>query len=60
MDLCRTVEAYIGRDAVVRIIDRIAGSPLEFENFPKNDEYIFSVRKKLLAALKAAKKTNTQ
>ena len=56
MDLCRTVEEYIGRDAVVRIIDRLAGSPLEFESFPKGEEYIFAVRKKLLSALKAAKK----
>jgi hypothetical protein len=56
MDLCRTVEEYVGRDAVVRIIDRLAGAPLEFENFPKSDEYIFAVRKKLISVLKSAKK----
>ena len=56
MDLCRTVEEYIGRDAVVRIIDRLAQRPLKFEDFPKGEEYIFEVRKKLLGALKAAKK----
>ena len=56
MDLCRTVEEYVGRDAVVRIIDRLAGAPLEFENFPKSDDYIFAVRKKLISVLKSAKK----
>lgn len=56
MDLCRTVEEYIGREAVVRIIDRLAGRPLKFEDFPAEEEYIFEVRKKLLSALKSAKR----
>lgn len=55
MDLCRTLEEYIGREAVIRIIDRLAGKPLRFDDFPKGEEYIFAVRKKLISALKAAK-----
>ncbi len=53
MDLCRTVEEYIGRDTVVSIIDRLAQRPLKFEDFPKGEKYIFDVRKKLLSELKA-------
>ena len=55
MDLCRTLEEYIGREAVIRIIDRLAGKPLRFDDFPKGEEYIFAVRNKLISALKAAK-----
>ena len=56
MDLCRTVEQYIGREAVVRILDRTGECPLRFDSFPKGEEYIFAVREKLLRALKNAKK----
>ncbi|MBR2971943.1 MAG: hypothetical protein IKC61_03320 [Clostridia bacterium] len=58
MDLCRTLEEYISREAVVRIIDKLAGKPLCFDDFPKGEEYIFAVRNKLISALKAAKKAN--
>ena len=56
MDLCRTLEEYIGREAVVRIIDKLAGKPLCFDDFPKGEEYIFAVRDKLIRTLKTAKK----
>ncbi len=56
MDLCRTLEEYIGREAVVRIIDRVAGKPLRFDDFPKGEDYIFAVRDKLISTLKSAKK----
>ena len=56
MDLCRTVEEYIGREAVVRIIDKLAGKPLRFDEFPKGEDYIFAVRDKLISTLKNAKK----
>ena len=56
MDLCRTAEEYIGRDEVVRIIDRTGDRALRFDDFPKGEDYIFAVRDKLIRALKNAKK----
>jgi hypothetical protein len=40
-------EKYIGREEVCRIIDEQAGSTLTFKEYPKNDEYILSLRDKM-------------
>ncbi len=60
MNLCRTVEEYIGRDAVVRIIDRLADRPITFDDFPRGEDYIFAVRDKLIRTLKNAKRNHNE
>lgn len=40
IEVCRTLEQYIGKDAVVDMIDRAAGEPLTFSCYPRNSDYI--------------------
>ena len=49
--ICRTLEARIGREAVVRMIDQAAGEELRFDKYPKTDEYILSLREAMLQKL---------
>ena len=39
MRLCQALEERIGRDAVVSLIDKTAGRPLTFEEYPKTDSF---------------------
>lgn len=43
IELCRLLESYIGKDAVVEIIDSFAETPITFSEYPRNDEYISKV-----------------
>ena len=40
IEICRTLEAYIGRDEVVRMIDDAAGMNVTFADYPRNNDYI--------------------
>lgn len=53
MNLCRTLERYIGREAVVRMIDEAAGGELTLERYPMEDSYILSLREKMLCEIEA-------
>ena len=44
---CRLLESYIGRQAVIELIDKTAGAPLTFENYPNDSEYLLSLREKM-------------
>lgn len=44
VEVCRALEARIGREAVVRMIDEAAGDDLRFDKYPKTDEYLLSLR----------------
>jgi len=44
MDICFALETYIGREAVVEMIDAAAGMDLRFDNFPKNKEFLEELR----------------
>ena len=48
IEICRTLEARIGREAVVQMIDQAAGGELRFDKYPKNDAYILSLREAML------------
>ncbi|MBR4864852.1 MAG: DUF4091 domain-containing protein [Oscillospiraceae bacterium] len=40
IEICRLLESYIGKEAVVAMIDEAAGEPLTFSCYPRNSRYI--------------------
>lgn len=40
IEVCRTLEGYIGKEAVVAMIDQAAGAALTFSEYPRNSRYI--------------------
>ena len=40
IETCRTLEKYIGRDKVVEMIDKAAGTEITFAEYPRNNDYI--------------------
>ena len=40
IEICRLLESYIGKEAVVAMIDQAAGEPLTFSCYPRNSRYI--------------------
>lgn len=47
IEICRTLEKYIGRDNVIKIIDDAAGFSITFDNYPKNADYIINLIDKM-------------
>ncbi len=47
IELCRELEKYIGRDAVVKMIDDEAGMNVTFEEYPRCADYILNVTNKM-------------
>jgi len=52
MNLCRTLESYIGRDEVVKLIDSVAGMDVTFANYPKGADFILNLRDKIIEEIK--------
>ena len=52
MDLCRTLEEYIGRDEVIKIIDSVADMDVRFDSYPQDSEYLPKLRDALIARLR--------
>ena len=52
MDICRTLEQFIGREAVIKMIDEMAGMNVDFENYPNNKEYLPNLREKMIEIIK--------
>lgn len=44
MKICHTLEKYIGRQAVIEMIDSYAGAPLAFDVYPKGNDYLERLR----------------
>lgn len=40
IEICRTLEKYIGREKVLEMIDRAAGMSITFDSYPRNNEFI--------------------
>ena len=40
VDVCKLLEKYIGRDAVIKMIDEDAGMDVTFKEYPRNSAYI--------------------
>ena len=51
MDLCFALEEKLGRAAVVAMIDQAAGRLLRFDDYPKSNAFIESLRAAMLKAL---------
>ena len=51
MDICFALEEYIGRDAVVAMIDGAAGRDMRFDDYPKNKEFLEGLREEMVAKI---------
>ena len=52
MDLCRTLEEYIGRDEVIRMIDSIAGMDVKFDTYPLDNDFLPRLRNAMIEKFK--------
>lgn len=52
VEICRKLESYIGREAVVELIDREAGMELSFKDYPRNNDFIISLTEKMEEMIK--------
>jgi len=43
IEVCRTLESYIGRDKVIEMIDKAAGMNITFADYPRNNDFILSL-----------------
>ena len=48
MDVCLTLERYIGRDAVVKMIYQAAGMDLRFDQYPKGNAFVEDLREMMV------------
>lgn len=51
MNLCRTLEKYVGKAAVVKIIDEVAGGNVRFDDYPRDASYLPTLRDRLIAEI---------
>ena len=52
MDLCRTLEEYIGRDEVIKMIDAVAGMDVRFDCYPLDSDFLPNLRATVIKKLK--------
>ena len=52
MDLCRTLEEYIGRDEVIKLIDNVAKMKVKFDSYPLECDYLPKLRAAMIEKLK--------
>lgn len=50
--ICKKLEALIGRDAVIKMIDDEAGMDVRFDAYPKNPDYIINLIEKMELKIK--------
>ena len=50
--VCKALEAVIGRDKVIKMIDEAAGMNITFSEYPKNSEFILELIEKMKKMLK--------
>lgn len=48
MDICFALEALIGRDAVVEMIDKAAGRNLTFDDYPRDKTFLENLRNEMV------------
>ncbi len=51
IDICFTLEKYIGRNSVMKMIDDAAGGKLRFDSYPRNNEFIENLRQKMILTI---------
>ena len=52
LDLCRTLEEYIGRDEVVKMIDKFADMDLRFDSYPLDSDFLPQLRTAMVEKIK--------
>ena len=52
LNLCRTLERLIGREAVISLIDTLAEAPLTFERYPVENTFFITLREKMATLIK--------
>ena len=52
MNICFALEAHIGRDKVVSMIDATAGYDLRFDHYPRNKEFLENLRAQMVREIK--------
>ena len=53
--VCRLLEEKIGHDAVVAFIEQEAGMALEFDEYPRNADFLLNLREKMIDMIMSAK-----
>ena len=48
INICRALEALIGREAVIAMIDEAAGRDLRFDDYPASNDFLIGLRAKML------------
>ncbi len=51
IEICRTLEKYIGKDAVISFIESEAGAPITLTDYPRSDDFIVDVIEKMKAKI---------
>ncbi len=52
LNLCRTLEEYIGRDEVVKMIDKFADMDLRFDSYPLDSDFLPKLRAAMIEKIK--------
>ena len=52
LDLCRTLEDYIGRDEVVKMIDKFADMDVRFDSYPLDSNFLPKLRAAMIEKIK--------
>ena len=52
IDLCRTLEEYIGRDEVIKMIDAVAGMDVRFDCYPLDSDFLPNLRATVIKKIK--------
>ena len=47
IEICRTLEKYIGKDAVISFIESEGGAPITLTDYPRSDDFIVDVIEKM-------------
>lgn len=53
IEVCRTLESFIGRDEVIKMIDSAAGMDLTFSEYPRNSAFIPDLMEKMEQMIKS-------
>ncbi len=52
IEVCRKLEEFIGKDAVVKMIDDAAGMNITFKEYPRNKEFIPNLMEQMMEKIK--------
>ncbi len=53
--ILRLLEREIGRDAVLKLLEELAGAPLTMSVYPRNDDFFFELRRRVFDLLSSRK-----